>query len=224
MRSVVVRPGAGARSLQHARRESAARCRLRDRRSQGCVPRAASAARPLAPSRLLCSSRNGPLVQPVGVSALHDHFDRAANAHEEGGQAIELRRDLSKNPTWPRVRIVMPNINDHVQSQPAVRSYGLVHRGVEHRHQRLDVRSLATRAKPDPGKYRFGVTQRTNTSTPRFIQGPSKLSWMAVAIRDLPDLGGPFKTTICPGSAMLVSKRVRSRSRHHQGLSLQGKC
>jgi hypothetical protein len=47
-----------------------------------------------------------------------------------------------------------------------------------------------------PGRYRVGVTWVTNTSTPRFIQRPSKDSCIAVTMLDFPDRGAPFRMTI----------------------------
>jgi hypothetical protein len=53
-----------------------------------------------------------------------------------------------------------------------------------------------------PGRYRSGVTLRTNTSTPRFSHGPSNRSWIAATMLDFPALGAPFNTTIDPGWVM----------------------
>src|SRR5947209_4756700 len=43
-----------------------------------------------------------------------------------------------------------------------------------------------------------------NRSTPRFIHTPSKEFWIAAAMLDFPDRGGPFKMTSWPGRSSLA--------------------
>jgi hypothetical protein len=59
-----------------------------------------------------------------------------------------------------------------------------------------------------PGRYRGGVTCWLNVSTPRFIHGPSKASWMAAAMLDFPERGAPFSTTTHPGVPACVTVQV----------------
>jgi hypothetical protein len=50
-----------------------------------------------------------------------------------------------------------------------------------------------------PGWHRSGVIDRA-TSTPRFNQRPSNVSWITETIEDFPARGAPFRTTIVPGA------------------------
>ena len=60
---------------------------------------------------------------------------------------------------------------------------------------------------------------RVNTSTPRFIQTPGKLSWMAATMLDFPDRGAPFRMTIRPGSVIFRFFRSRYRNGYAGGAS-----
>src|SRR5438128_645316 len=53
-----------------------------------------------------------------------------------------------------------------------------------------------------------------NLSRPTFIQTPGNVSWIALAIDDLPERGTPFRITICPTAA--------SVTRYPSGYRLRG--
>src|SRR5438309_3058403 len=68
-----------------------------------------------------------------------------------------------------------------------------------------------------PGRNLSGVTCRTKTSTPRFIQGPSgKLSWIAATMLDFPDRGAPLRTTIRPARVTTAAGGSARRSRRRR--------
>lgn len=116
----------------------------------------------------------------------------------------------------------MPHVDDDVQSEPRVRSHGLVHGGVEEGHERLDLPALTTRAEPDPGPVPRRGTALPNTSTPRFTHGLSNWSWIAAAMLDFTDLGVPFNTAICPASIGPLSTMATSQRFPTAGIDLVG--
>lgn len=74
---------------------------------------------------------------------------------------------------------------------------------------------------PMPGRYLGGVTQRPDTSTPRFLHGPSNVSWVTAAMLDFPDRGAPFSTTIQPGDPVPATAPVSLS--HNFGMDVAAK-
>src|SRR3989442_11545890 len=102
----------------------------------------------------------------------------------------------------------MADVNDDVQTRTAVSGYRLVHRAVERRDERLERVALFARPEAHSRPVALRRDVLTNTSTPRFIHGPGKVSWITVTMLDLPDRGAPFRMTIWPGfEATVVSGR-----------------
>jgi len=67
-----------------------------------------------------------------------------------------------------------------------------------------------------PGRYLAGV-HAPNVSTPRFIHGPSRVSWMTAAMLDFPERGAPLRMMIWPGSVGCVTPSSFVASRLPKG-------
>lgn len=72
--------------------------------------------------------------------------------------------------------VVVADVDDDVEAEPAVRRDRLVEAGVESRDERREIRPLGGAARPEadarPVKVKRAAVRR---STPRLTQGPSKL-------------------------------------------------
>jgi hypothetical protein len=85
-----------------------------------------------------------------GVTAPHDHVERAAEADQHGGQSGESPGGVRQHVERPGVSVMVIDVDDDVQPLAAVRGHGVVERGVQGGDQGLDVRPLAARAQAHP--------------------------------------------------------------------------
>jgi hypothetical protein len=94
------------------------------------------------------------LAFPAGlrdVAPLHDDLDATADTDEEDGQSRKLLGAVGEDVAGNGVGIVMADINHDIQTQPAVRSDGLIQGGVEHWDKRLEILTLASWTEAMPG-------------------------------------------------------------------------
>lgn len=106
----------------------------------------------------------------------HDLLDRAPHADQPSRQSGDADGHLGEDPEGLRVRVVMSDVDDDVQTQSTVHGDRVVERGEELGDEFFEIRSL--------------------------ILGPSNRYWMTSAMLDFPDRGAPFSTMMMPRLAM----------------------
>ena len=89
-----------------------------------------------------------------GVASAHDRLDRAANADEVRREPGEPPRNLSENSQGPRVLVVVADVDDDAQPQPAEGHHRFVESLEEQGQLWFEVRPFAARTQADPGQQR----------------------------------------------------------------------
>ena len=90
-------------------------------------------------------------VRSTGRTPFHDHFHRAADPHEQHWEAGEAPGALVQDAEWPGIVVVMTNVGDDVQPQPAVRRDGLIKPGIEIRHDGFEIGAFPARTQTYAG-------------------------------------------------------------------------
>ncbi|GEC38239.1 hypothetical protein EME01_23110 [Sinorhizobium meliloti] len=76
----------------------------------------------------------------AAIASLHYRLDRTPHPDEEDGKAEKPASAVGKDMARFAIGVVMPDIGDNVQTQPAMRGNGLVEGSVEERYERFDFR------------------------------------------------------------------------------------
>lgn len=86
----------------------------------------------------------------AGVAPLHDDLNGTQDSDEKHRQSRKATCAIDQDAPGMGVCVVVPYVNDDVQTQTAVSGDGFVQTSVEHGHQRFELRALSSWAKADP--------------------------------------------------------------------------
>src|SRR5580658_7534389 len=90
------------------------------------------------------------LVESCSSSSFHNDFDGAANADKYYRQSYQSPGAIGENSSGDCVGIVVPNVDNHIQTGTAVSSNGIVHGAVENGNEGLDILAFSSGPEANP--------------------------------------------------------------------------